>query len=79
MPGKQGRRRTSPGRTIESLDVDMNRCQKYTDWITESATGALAPSRGAAIVLSPAWSEAECRESKVEEERVPEGRLSLWT
>jgi hypothetical protein len=61
MPGKQGRRRTSPGGTIESLDVDMNPCEKYTDWITDAATGALSPGREPELLAHVAECDA-CRE-----------------
>lgn len=62
MPGKQGRRRTSPGGTIESLDVDMNPCEKYTDWITDAATGALAPSHEPELLAHAAECDA-CRQA----------------
>jgi hypothetical protein len=47
---------------MESLDVDMNRCEKYSGWITDAATGGLAPSREPELLAHAAECEA-CREA----------------
>jgi anti-sigma factor RsiW len=40
----------------------MNRCEKYSDWITDSATGGLAPNREPELLAHAAECDA-CREA----------------